>query len=59
VVSPAQEAMANRSRGPRFLEAYRRVTSNGRFIPEIDGLRFIAISLVFVALRRNLNGTAI
>jgi hypothetical protein len=51
--------MANRSRGPRFLEAYRRVTSNGRFIPEIDGLRFIAISLVFVALRRNLNGTAI
>ncbi len=48
MVSPAQEAMANCSRGPRFLEAYRRVTSNGRFIPEIDGLRFIAISLVFV-----------
>jgi peptidoglycan/LPS O-acetylase OafA/YrhL len=32
----------------RFLEPYRRITSSGQFIPEIDGLRFIAIFSVFV-----------
>ena len=31
-----------------WLDGFRRVTSNGDFIPEIDGLRFIAISLVIV-----------
>jgi peptidoglycan/LPS O-acetylase OafA/YrhL len=31
-----------------FLEPYRRITSTGRLIPEIDGLRFVAIFLVFV-----------
>ncbi len=32
----------------RFLEPYRRVTSTGRFIPEIDGLRFLAIFSVYI-----------
>lgn len=32
----------------RFLEPYRRVTSSGRFIPEIDGFRFLAITSVFI-----------
>ncbi len=32
----------------QFLEPYRRITSTGRFIPEIDGLRFLAILSVFV-----------
>ncbi len=31
----------------RFLSRFRRVTASGRFIPEVDGLRFIAIALVF------------
>jgi peptidoglycan/LPS O-acetylase OafA/YrhL len=30
------------------LESYRRVTSSGNFIPEIDGLRFFAIASVFI-----------
>jgi peptidoglycan/LPS O-acetylase OafA/YrhL len=30
----------------RFLSAFRRVTSSGAFIAEIDGLRFIAIGVV-------------
>ena len=30
----------------RFLDRFSRVTTSGHFIPEIDGLRFIAISLV-------------
>ena len=29
-----------------FIERFRRVTSNGAYMPEIDGLRFIAIVLV-------------
>jgi peptidoglycan/LPS O-acetylase OafA/YrhL len=29
-----------------WLEGFRRITSSGDYIPEIDGLRFIAISLV-------------
>jgi peptidoglycan/LPS O-acetylase OafA/YrhL len=39
---------AHRSRVTAFLNPYRRITSTGRFIPEVDGLRFIAIFLVFV-----------
>jgi len=31
----------------RFLAPYRRITSSGKFIPEIDGLRFIAIVSVY------------
>jgi peptidoglycan/LPS O-acetylase OafA/YrhL len=34
--------------GPRFLEPYRRITSTGQFIPEIDGLRFLAIFSVYI-----------
>lgn len=30
------------------LERFRRVTSSGQFIPQIDGLRFVAIGLVYV-----------
>ena len=32
----------------RFLKHFSRVTSSGRFIPEIDGFRFIAIASVFL-----------
>ena len=32
----------------RYLAPYRRVTSSGQFIPEIDGFRFIAIFFVFI-----------
>jgi peptidoglycan/LPS O-acetylase OafA/YrhL len=32
----------------RFLEKFRRITSAGNYIPEIDGLRFIAIFWVVV-----------
>jgi peptidoglycan/LPS O-acetylase OafA/YrhL len=32
----------------RFLEPYRRITSSGQFIPEIDGLRFVAIFSVYI-----------
>jgi len=32
----------------RFLAPYRRITSSGQFIPEIDGLRFIAIFSVYI-----------
>ena len=31
-----------------FLAPYRRITSTGQFIPEIDGLRFFAIFSVFI-----------
>src|ERR1700737_4419339 len=30
----------------RFDERFRRLTSNGTFVPEIDGLRFVAIASV-------------
>ncbi len=30
------------------LERFRRVTSSGRFVPEIDGLRFVAILMVYL-----------
>ena len=32
----------------RILAPYRRITSSGQFIPEIDGLRFVAIFLVYI-----------
>jgi peptidoglycan/LPS O-acetylase OafA/YrhL len=32
----------------RFLDPYRRITSTGQFIPEIDGLRFVAIFSVYI-----------
>jgi len=32
----------------RLLAPYRRITSSGNFIPEIDGLRFIAILSVYI-----------
>jgi len=32
----------------RILAPYRRITSSGQFIPEIDGLRFIAIFSVYI-----------
>jgi peptidoglycan/LPS O-acetylase OafA/YrhL len=35
-------------RGRFSLLRFRRVTSSGRFIPEIDGLRFIAILVVYL-----------
>jgi peptidoglycan/LPS O-acetylase OafA/YrhL len=31
-----------------FLAPYRRITSSGQFIPEVDGLRFLAIFSVFI-----------
>lgn len=31
-----------------FLAPYRRITSSGQFIPEIDGLRFVAIFSVYL-----------
>ncbi len=41
-------ATAGQSFSLRFLEPYRRITSSGQFIPEIDGLRFLAIVSVFL-----------
>ena len=35
-------------RSNQFLKHFSRVTSSGRFIPEIDGFRFIAIASVFL-----------
>src|SRR5580692_2669668 len=32
----------------RILAPYRRITSTGQFIPEIDGLRFVAILSVYI-----------
>lgn len=37
-----------RSPRPQFLDPYRRITSTGQFIPEIDGLRFLAIFCVYI-----------
>lgn len=34
---------------PKKLEIFRRVTSSGNYLPEIDGLRFIAIFLVLLS----------
>jgi peptidoglycan/LPS O-acetylase OafA/YrhL len=45
-----------------WLDGFRRITTSGEFIPEIDGLRFIAIALVithhlalFVSIQRGQN----
>jgi len=35
---------------PAFLERFRRITSAGNYIPEIDGLRFVSIFWVVVLL---------
>ncbi len=40
--------LARPSFSARFLAPYRRITSSGQFIPEIDGLRFLAIFSVFI-----------
>lgn len=38
-----------RNGAPLFsFDGYRRITSSGNYLPEIDGLRFLAISSVFV-----------
>jgi peptidoglycan/LPS O-acetylase OafA/YrhL len=39
---------ASRESSSRLLDRLRRVTTSGRYIPEIDGLRFIAIASVFL-----------
>ena len=31
-----------------FTRTFRRVTTSGRYIPEIDGLRFVALASVFL-----------
>ena len=50
VNTTAPETLARpRGRIDRFLDQFSRVTTSGRFIPEIDGLRFVAILLVFLA----------
>ena len=36
-------------RGPALLSRLSRRTSGGRWIPEIDGLRFLAIALVLLS----------
>jgi peptidoglycan/LPS O-acetylase OafA/YrhL len=49
--------------GPSFLDPYRRITSSGALIPEIDGLRFLAIFSVYLyhlagdVLRHSPSGT--
>jgi peptidoglycan/LPS O-acetylase OafA/YrhL len=45
---PSTAETALPSFSARFLGPYRRITSSGQFIPEIDGLRFIAIFSVFI-----------
>lgn len=45
---PATAEIASSSFSSRFLQPYRRITSSGQFIPEIDGLRFLAIFSVFI-----------
>ena len=35
------------SRVDRALHSLRRVTSTGRYLPQVDGIRFIAITSVF------------
>jgi peptidoglycan/LPS O-acetylase OafA/YrhL len=42
------EAEARPSRWESLFAPFARVTSSGRYLPEIDGLRFIAISIVFL-----------
>src|SRR5271169_5423220 len=44
----ATAAAPSLSFSERYLAPYRRITSSGQFIPEIDGFRFIAIFSVFL-----------
>jgi peptidoglycan/LPS O-acetylase OafA/YrhL len=45
---PAAAETRKPSRRSQFLEPYQRITSSGRMIPEIDGLRFLAIFSIFI-----------
>jgi peptidoglycan/LPS O-acetylase OafA/YrhL len=45
---PSSPEPSRESFSQRFLAPYRRITSSGQLIPEIDGLRFIAILSVYV-----------
>jgi len=40
----------------KFAELFHRITSGGKFVPEIDGLRFVAIAAV---IAYHLNGTLV
>lgn len=46
--SPLSEVERKQATDSRLINQLRRVTSSGRFIPEIDGLRFIAIMSVIL-----------
>ena len=46
VRSPLTTADRSIALAPSLLQRFSRVTSSGEFIPEIDGLRFIAIMAV-------------
>jgi len=43
-----QEDSQGEAKRSSFFPSLRRVTSSGRFIPEIDGLRFVAIATVVI-----------
>ena len=45
-VTPLDPAVTRTSRWDRFLGRFSRRTSSGRFIPEVDGIRFLAIAFV-------------
>ena len=46
-MTKAVENQGTCSRLP-FLKRYRRITTTGKFIPEIDGLRFLAVLSVYI-----------
>ena len=46
VDAPPLEPARERSAWHRFLDRFSRRTSSGRFIPEVDGIRFFAIAMV-------------
>lgn len=62
MAAAAQSKVSNVS---RLLAPYQRITSSGQFIPEIDGLRFIAIFSVYIyhltgdVLRRSVSGPSV
>jgi peptidoglycan/LPS O-acetylase OafA/YrhL len=45
MITPVEKQSASSA---AFLGPYQRITSGGHFIPEIDGLRFVAIFSVFI-----------
>lgn len=45
-MGPSVTRRGERSGWHRFLDRFSRRTSSGRFIPEVDGIRFVAIALV-------------